>query len=199
MIQNNNTRCPMLILMEAKHKMPDQKSDVSPSTMLPNTNAPSENDASLCAFIEGTGNASTVHPKKTADMISKMSQSPSFSIFTLFFGPIYWAYRKCYVPAALLFCACIGAFIIGAPLGFGSICQAPMLVASFMFYPIYRKQATDALARAHMRTSNEAEICAVMRQYGGTSNLAALVATIIYLACFTVLVAVMTAVIINYA
>ncbi|WP_251212665.1 DUF2628 domain-containing protein [Adlercreutzia murintestinalis] len=179
--------------------MPDQKLDVSPSTMLPNTNAPSENDAFLCAFIEGTGNASVVHPEKTANMILKMSQSPSFSIFTLFFGPIYWAYRKCYAPAALLFCACIGAFIIGAPLGFGSICQAPMLVASFMFYPIYHKQATDALAQARMQTSNESEICATMRQCGGTSNLAALIATVIYLTCFTFLVAVMTAAIINHA
>lgn len=124
----------------------------------------------LAAFIEGKKGPSATPDEGTAQMIKKMEGSGSFNLMTLFLGPSYWAWRRCYAEAAL-FALCVWVLM---PLGFffGMRMESAAVIgaAAFLFYPMYRKRAMRVYRKAFAAYGNDPErVIEAMRTAGGTS------------------------------
>ena len=113
-----------------------------------------------------------------------------YSFATLFAGPAYLAYRKCYLGAVLLIGACISVFFLGAAADTRLFRTLPLIIAGGAFYPLYRYQAQRALRQAQARGRVDSEALEeFMRRKGGTSALAASVAVVAYALIVTFAVA----------
>ena len=113
-----------------------------------------------------------------------------FSIFTLLFGPYYWAYRKLLLPALILLAVnsliiFISLLVIKSPIAFGVYFPLAFLVqiiAAFMFRNIYNSYAEKKVkkiidADVSDSESEELELC---KKRGGTSILYCFLAIILF-------------------
>lgn len=124
----------------------------------------------LVAFIEGRKGSSATPDEGAAQMVKKMEGSGSFDLMTLFLGPMYWAWRRCYVEAALL-ALCVWVLMpLGLFLGMRLESAAVIGLAAFLFYPMYRKRAMRVYRNAYATYGDDSErVIEAMRTAGGTS------------------------------
>ena len=144
-----------------------------------------ENLRYYAAFVEGKRTSLPVDDAKTAKFLQGIVARRGYSFATLFAGPAYLAYRKCYLGAVLLIGACISVFFLGAAADTRLFRTLPLIIAGGAFYPLYRYQAQRALRQAQAREAIEE----FMRRKGGTSALAASVAVVAYALIVTFAVA----------
>lgn len=134
----------------------------------------------LKAFIEGEKPPSKWPDEDTDRMLSKVLGPPTFNWMSFFLGSLYWAYRRCYVEAALL-ALCVWGLtfamhFLGVRIGLGIV----PFVAAFLFYPLYRHRAMRAYRKACANCEGDAQcVLSSMRKAGGTS----LPAFFVMLAC----------------
>ena len=149
-----------------------------------------ENLRYYAAFVEGKRTSLPVDDAKTAKFLQGIVARRGYSFATLFAGPAYLAYRKCYLGAVLLIGACISVFFLGAAADTRLFRTLPLIIAGGAFYPLYRYQAQRALQQAQTRGLSDPEaIEEFMRRKGGTSALAASVAVVAYALIVTFAVA----------
>ena len=153
------------------------------------------------ALIEGDVPERGADPQKIASMVVRMRASSSFSLAACLLGPMYWAYRTCYVGAALLvvfyllaFCALLLVYMPLESSSFGRVVRLlPALielVGGFLFFRAYRYKADSLVEKAKASGIVDAEgICAYLRQRGGTSLPAACIAGAVYLGIALTIVA----------
>lgn len=112
---------------------------------------------------------------KFSVMVSKLCAPLSISIPSLFLGPIYWAYRKCYKGAFLLLMLAFAMMIVNIFLGtevFGFI--GPTL-ACVLFYRVYHAHAVSVLNAGIASNLTEGDLARFMCDRGGVSPLGATV------------------------
>lgn len=128
------------------------------------------------ALVQGEGgNFSHIEPKD-AQMVFAMQGERTYSYLTLLLGPVYWAYRRCYLPALVLLAVYVGllAGFLLAGINPRMFRFLPGAIAGAYFYRAYRWQA-DAVMRKMTAAGidDPAEQETYMRERGGTSPLAA--------------------------
>lgn len=142
------------------------------------------NDFLRLAFIQGK-NASFSHIEpKEIGMLMGMRGERVYSYLTIFLGPIYWAYRRCYLPAFALLAVFVGVVAGTLALGINPRVMRflPGMIAGAFFYRAYRWRADMMINRMNARG-----ICgapaqeAYMREHGGTSIWAALGMGVLYI------------------
>lgn len=135
----------------------------------------------LAAFA--VGNAEDVEPEKTANIVDKMLGSGSFSWVTLFLGPFYWIYRRCYAEAAVYLGCLMAMSLLGILLGVRIGTLGAAIVAGFLFFPLYHKRAMRAYSDAYAaHPGSEQGMLGAMRNAGGTNLLGFWVAILCYAA-----------------
>lgn len=125
-------------------------------------------------FMQGHDDACSDSDKFSV-MVSKLCAPLSVSVPSLFLGPIYWAYRKCYKGAFLLLMLAFVMMGINIFLGaevFGFI--GPTL-ACVLFYRIYHAHAISVLNAGIASNQTEEDLARYMRDKGGVSPLGATV------------------------
>lgn len=136
------------------------------------------------ALVQGErGSFSHIEPKD-AQMVFAMQGERVYSYLTLLLGPVYWAYRRCYLPALALL-----AIYVGLLAGFLLVGVNPRMfrflpgaIAGAYFYRIYRWQTNAAMHKMSAAGIDDpAAQEAYMRERGGTSVAAAVGMAVLYL------------------
>lgn len=153
---------------------------IQPEVMLEGT---TDEFAYYLAYIQGEQHKGMEPTAGEARLMSGLLSRIGFSCSTLFLGPVFWAYRKCYLGAALLIGVCLSTFLFGYSLDTRELRALPLLIAAFVFYRLYRYQAQRALRSAWAQgIEDPADVEEWMRRKGGTSIVGALLAGLVYVA-----------------
>ena len=144
-------------------------------------------DTVLRAFAEGDGDPVYIHPDKTDAMVKGLMGQRSFSPLALISGPVYWAFRKCYGPAAIV--AAVGAIFLMAGFIRDSIVPSvgPTLFylgSAILFFPVYRLRAKRVLRTVRDRGMGPDEAVAYAKRIGDTNIWAAVAISIMFLVVY---------------
>lgn len=149
--------------------------------------APAEDEVSIergycrLAFIQGKGDASA-DSATVLKMLHGMDGGMVYSFPTFFLGPIYWVYRKCYLPALALMAICCAVGLACSLMGMQvrMARSLPGIIGGAYFYRIYRWQADRVFEKGRNRGLRGAELEEYMREQGGVSWFAAGVAAVAF-------------------
>lgn len=123
----------------------------------------------LAAYAKGAESSKAVTPGDAEKMAEKM-MGGGFSWMTFFFGPLYWAYRRCYKETVLFELCWLALVLAEALLGVRSSVLVINAPAALLFYPLYRKRAMQAYGEAYAAHGRDQEaIMEAMRDAGGVS------------------------------
>ena len=106
-----------------------------------------------------------------------------FSVLAFFFGVPYFAYRRCYAEAAVIFAAAVASSFVPV---LDQVGWAVFGVAyGFLFYWLYGRKARRAIAEARARGLDDVALKG-LREAGGTSVAGLVVALLVYAAYLAV-------------
>lgn len=138
----------------------------------------------LRAFVEGNDHPAYLHPDKTNTMLEGIKGNIKYSTMSAYLGPVYWAYRKCIFPAvvlSLLYLICVPFFHWFAVILLD-------LLASSIFFQVYRKRAKRIIRKAEMSRPNDEALLQYIKRKGGTSMPAAILAASLLTIAFLLVV-----------
>lgn len=162
----------------------DSKGDI------PDAEMAAIDDELLVAMIEGDGDPSVTHPDKTKKMLEGVRKGSAFSASSYIGGPIYWAYRRCYLAAVV--CLAAYALIINIVLYSGNkmIELVPPFVTGALFYWMYGQHAATLVGKMRKLGLSGEPALDFLRQRGGVDLKAAIGAGVGFLALAAASVAV---------
>lgn len=137
------------------------------------------------AFIQGRGETFSRSDPVHVGMLMGMRGEHVYSYLTILLGPVYWAYRRCYLPALVLLAVFVGAVAAMLALNINPrvFRFLPGMIAGAFFYRAYRWQADKVMGEMKAQGIDDfAEQEAFMRDRGGTSLRAALAVGVLYVA-----------------
>lgn len=123
----------------------------------------------LAAYAKGAESSKAVTPGDAEKMAEKM-MGGGFSWMTFFFGPLYWAYRRCYKETVLFEVCWLALVLAEFLLGIRSSALVLNAPAALLFYPLYRKRAMRAYGEAYAaHAGDQGAMMDSMRAAGGVS------------------------------
>lgn len=136
--------------------------------------APEDVDCYFTAFIEGEQGLSEGELRRSEHLLEKMRDEAPGNLGANAWGPIYWAYRRCY-KGTIIWLILYTAFIYqGMFFGVSIFTFLPVLANGALFNYAYRMKAFKELKRAISSGVVDRErIVAHMRHAGGTDSAAA--------------------------
>lgn len=124
----------------------------------------------FAAFINGHEKPSSESRKKVKRFLSGMESQIDFNVCAFFLGPIYWAYRKCYIESIVLLAAFLAMTFINYLLGFRFFRFLPALLSAILFFKFYRSRALKVMkSGVEDGCSTRAQLIAYARDRGGVS------------------------------